>query len=119
MTLSVIFYPYHFVLAVLSIPFCPMPFCPYTILSIPFCPYHFVRYHFVLEPRLLCGCPSVCVFARPFDSLHTSLSHCLDKGLHYINSHHVCLSIHSHFQYNVKTLDTLCVCMHKKAFVCI
>src|SRR6218665_693927 len=46
MTLSVIFYPYHFVL----------PFCPYTILSvyhfvrIPFCPYHFVSYHFVLEP---------------------------------------------------------------------
>src|SRR6218665_348675 len=50
-TLSVIFYPYHFVCAILSIPFCPMPFCPYTILSIPFCPYHFVRYHFVLEPH--------------------------------------------------------------------
>src|SRR6218665_2167646 len=50
MTLSVIFDPYHFVRAILSIPFCPMPFCPYTILSIPFCPYHFVRYHFVLEP---------------------------------------------------------------------
>src|SRR6218665_2175339 len=50
MTLSVIFYPYHVVRAILSIPFCPMPFCPYTILSIPFCPYHFVRYHFVLEP---------------------------------------------------------------------
>src|SRR6218665_1142653 len=53
MTLSVIFYPYHFVRAILSIPFCPMPFCPYTILSIPFCPYHFVRYHFVLELRTL------------------------------------------------------------------
>src|SRR6218665_2244737 len=50
MTLSVIFYPYHVVRAILSIPFCPMPFCPYTILSIPFCPYHFVCYHFVLEP---------------------------------------------------------------------
>src|SRR6218665_591031 len=57
MTLSVIFYPYHFVRAILSIPFCPMPFCPYTILSIPFCPYHFVRYHFVLEPYILiCIC---------------------------------------------------------------
>src|SRR6218665_3751125 len=43
-------YPYHFVRTILSIPFCPIPFCPYTILSIPFCPYHFVRYHFVLEP---------------------------------------------------------------------
>src|SRR6218665_460844 len=50
MTLSVIFYPYHFVRAILSISFCPMPCCPYTILSIPFCPYHFVRYHFVIEP---------------------------------------------------------------------
>src|SRR6218665_1031473 len=50
MTLFVIFYPYHFVRAILSMPFCPIPFCPYTILSIPFCPYHFVRYHFVLEP---------------------------------------------------------------------
>src|SRR6218665_65711 len=43
-------YPYHFVRTILSVPFCPIPFCPYTILSIPFCPYHFVRYHFVLEP---------------------------------------------------------------------
>src|SRR6218665_203433 len=43
-------YPYHFVYTILSVPFCPIPFCPYTILSIPFCPYHFVRYHFVLEP---------------------------------------------------------------------
>ena len=50
MTLSVIFYTYHFVRTILSIPFCPIPFCPYAILSIPFCPYHFVRYHFVLEP---------------------------------------------------------------------
>src|SRR6218665_3705892 len=41
---------YHFVRTILSIPFCPMPFCPYTILSIPFCPYHFVRYHFVRSP---------------------------------------------------------------------
>src|SRR6218665_2875122 len=43
-------YPYHFVRTILSVPFCPIPFCPYTILSIPFCPYHFVRCHFVLEP---------------------------------------------------------------------
>src|SRR6218665_1133024 len=43
-------YPYHFVRTILSVPFCPIPFCLYTILSIPFCPYHFVRYHFVLEP---------------------------------------------------------------------
>src|SRR6218665_1400632 len=34
---------YHFVRTILSIPFCPIPFCPCTILSIPFCPYHFVR----------------------------------------------------------------------------
>src|SRR6218665_3492669 len=60
MTLSVIFYPYHFVRTILSMSFCPIPFCPYTILSIPFClytilsipfcPYHFVRYHFVRSP---------------------------------------------------------------------
>src|SRR6218665_274789 len=50
MTLSVIFYPYHFVRAILSVPFCPIPFSPYTILSVPFCPYHFVRYHFVRSP---------------------------------------------------------------------
>src|SRR6218665_3233333 len=50
MILSVSFYSYYFVRAILSIPFCPMTFCPYTILSIPFCPYNFVRYHFVLEP---------------------------------------------------------------------
>src|SRR6218665_2021272 len=51
-------YPYHFVRTILSVPFCPIPFCPYTILSIPFCPYHFVRYHFVLEPggRLYMEC---------------------------------------------------------------
>src|SRR6218665_223491 len=55
MTLSVIFYPYHFVRAILSIPFCPMPCCPYTILSIPFCPYHFVRYHFVRDTEARCG----------------------------------------------------------------
>src|SRR6218665_435585 len=41
MTLSVIFYPYHFARAILSIPFCPMPFCQYTILSVPFCPLPF------------------------------------------------------------------------------
>src|SRR6218665_1913854 len=29
---------YHFVHTILSMPFCPIPFCPYTILSIPFCP---------------------------------------------------------------------------------
>ena len=34
-------YPYHFVRTILSIPFCPIPFCPYTILSIPFCPLPF------------------------------------------------------------------------------
>src|SRR6218665_3974325 len=51
MTLFVIFNPYHFVRTILSMPFCPIPFCLYTILSIPFCPYHFVRYHFVLEPH--------------------------------------------------------------------
>src|SRR6218665_1778578 len=44
---------YHFVHTILSVPFCPMPFCPYTILSIPFCPYHFVRYHFVRSPSQL------------------------------------------------------------------
>src|SRR6218665_3667383 len=60
MTLSGIFYPYHFVRTILPMPFCPISFCPYTILSIPFCPYHFVRipfcpchfvqYHFVRIP---------------------------------------------------------------------
>src|SRR6218665_3996972 len=30
---------YHFVcILILSVPFCPILFCPYTILSIPFCP---------------------------------------------------------------------------------
>src|SRR6218665_744369 len=43
-------YPYHFVHTILSVPFCPIPFCLYTILSIPFCPYHFVRYHFSGNP---------------------------------------------------------------------
>src|SRR6218665_3119570 len=46
-TLFIIFYLYHFVRTILSVPFCPIPFCPYTIYSIPFCPYHFVRCHFV------------------------------------------------------------------------
>src|SRR6218665_2939639 len=49
---------YHFVRTILSIPFCPMPFCPCTILSIPFCPYHFVCYHFVrtiLSATILSG----------------------------------------------------------------
>src|SRR6218665_1040635 len=41
MTLCVIFYPYHFVRTILSMPFCPISFCPYTILSIPFCPLPF------------------------------------------------------------------------------
>src|SRR6218665_1173147 len=50
MILSVPFYSYHFVRTILSIPFCPMTFCPYTISSIPFCPYHFVHYHFVIDP---------------------------------------------------------------------
>src|SRR6218665_982807 len=44
---------YHFVHTIVSVPFCPIPFCPYTILSIPFCPYHFVRYHFVRSPNNL------------------------------------------------------------------
>src|SRR6218665_1680576 len=60
---------YHFVHTILSVPFCPIPFCPYTILSvyhfvripfcpytilsIPFCPYHFVRYHFVRSSHIL------------------------------------------------------------------
>src|SRR6218665_2250272 len=50
MTLHIIFHPYHSVRTILSIPFCPIPFCPYTILSIPFRPYHFVQYHFVRIP---------------------------------------------------------------------
>src|SRR6218665_3535044 len=50
MILLVKSYLYHFVHTILSVPLCPIPFCPYTILSIPFCPNHFVRYHFVLEP---------------------------------------------------------------------
>ena len=46
---------YYFVHTILSVTFCPIPFCPYAILSIPFCPipfcpYHFVRYHFVFAP---------------------------------------------------------------------
>src|SRR6218665_3209345 len=41
---------YHFVHTILSVPFCPIPFCLYTILSVLFCPYHFVRYHFVRSP---------------------------------------------------------------------
>src|SRR6218665_892758 len=53
MTLSVIFYPYHFVRAILSITFCPTPFCPYIILSVPFCPYHFVRA--ILSATILSG----------------------------------------------------------------
>src|SRR6218665_3041793 len=78
MTSFVIFYPYHFVRTILSMPFCPIPFCPYTILSIPLCPYHFVRYNFVLEPAGLailgfrgfrsCWCPP------PFPS--PSISRC-------------------------------------------
>src|SRR6218665_3351184 len=38
MILSVSLYSCHFVHTILSIPFCPMTFCPYTILSLPFCP---------------------------------------------------------------------------------
>src|SRR6218665_3326521 len=80
--LFVIFYPYHFVRAILSIPFCPMPFCPYTILSIPFCPYHFVRYHFVLEPdeemmvkHLLCLLENVQLACmKNKKSFHTTIS---------------------------------------------
>src|SRR6218665_3938388 len=44
MTLSAIFYPCHFVSTILSIPFCPITFCPCTILSIPFCPIPFCPY---------------------------------------------------------------------------
>src|SRR6218665_1157544 len=47
-------YPYHFVRTILSIPFCPIPFCPYTILSIPFCPLPFC-------PRTMIT-SAVCVF---------------------------------------------------------
>src|SRR6218665_59981 len=38
---------YHFLCTMLSkyhfifIPFCPIPFCPYTLLSVPFCPLPF------------------------------------------------------------------------------
>src|SRR6218665_1617074 len=64
---------YHFVHTILSVPFCPIPFCPYTILSIPFCPYHFVRYHFVRSPnrtainqfKMYCFCYS-CSISCPF-----------------------------------------------------
>src|SRR6218665_961620 len=59
---------YHFIRTILSIPFCPMPFCPYTILSIPFCPYHFVRYHFVRSPSGLLYVSvwnrHLCIFGR-------------------------------------------------------
>src|SRR6218665_2284143 len=57
---------YHFVHTILSVPFCPIPFCPYTILSIPFCPYHFVRYHFVPEPfqHIVTLYPSIIYFLR-------------------------------------------------------
>src|SRR6218665_289194 len=78
MSLSAIFYPCHFIPTILSIPFCPIPFGPYTILSIPFClnhfvripfcPYHFVRYHFVLEPlHLMCD-----VFHLMYEVLRTT-----------------------------------------------
>src|SRR6218665_282084 len=43
---------YCFVHTILSVPFCPIPFCLYTILSIPLCPYHFVRYHFIRSPYI-------------------------------------------------------------------
>src|SRR6218665_702796 len=35
------FCPYHFVHTILSIPYCPIPFCPYIVLSVPFCPLPF------------------------------------------------------------------------------
>src|SRR6218665_1928146 len=41
MILLLKYYPYHFVRTILSVPFCPIPFCPYTILSVPFCPLPF------------------------------------------------------------------------------
>src|SRR6218665_2293438 len=65
---------HHFVCTILSVSFCPIPFCTVTIqthitnktgqrldgwmhldasstiLSVPFCPYHFVQYHFVRSP---------------------------------------------------------------------
>jgi len=69
-TLSVIFFSYHFIRTIFTVPFCPipicpLPFCPYTILSIPFliddfvhnilfvpfCPYHFV--HTILPNTIL------------------------------------------------------------------
>src|SRR6218665_4021634 len=46
---------YQFVHTILFVPFCPIPFCPYTILSIPICPYHFVRYYFVRSPGHGCS----------------------------------------------------------------
>src|SRR6218665_1057751 len=41
MILLVKSYPYHFVRTILSLPLCPIPFCPYTILSVLFCPLPF------------------------------------------------------------------------------
>ena len=64
-------YLYHFVCTILSIPFCPVPFCVYTILCvyhfvcIPFCPYHFVFYHFY--PRAYwCVCMGSRLLGRHF-----------------------------------------------------
>src|SRR6218665_3645643 len=67
---------YHFVRTILSIPFCPMPFCPCTILSIPFCPYHFVRYDFVRSPI------DECKRRRP-----TSFTQSMHPALHWICLH--------------------------------
>ena len=80
MTLSVIFYPYHFVRTILSLPSCPLPFCPHTILSIKLCPY---------IPH--CPLPFCPRSAGSTSELFTllGLSKCLDKmpslRLNYIN----------------------------------
>src|SRR6218665_1116099 len=92
MTLSGIFYPYHFVRTILPMPFCPISFCPYTILSIPFCPYHFVRipfcpchfvrYHFVRSPLIFFALCSTSIFTwltpgklKEFCRSHADLSY--------------------------------------------
>src|SRR6218665_1189705 len=84
MTLSAIFYPCHFVRTILSIPFCPIPFCPYTILSIPFCPYYFVRYHFVLEPYIGLHriCPVTAIGPVELFKLQSPIFPSFSKSLH-------------------------------------
>src|SRR6218665_266318 len=54
-----IFYPYHSVRA---------------ILSIPFCPYHFVRYHFVLEPLAILTRVGLILYAHIVPKMQSNLS---------------------------------------------